>query len=64
MQENSINNLLDKLKKSRNKPAFSVPRTGIEPAPTKVDMALNHARLPFPPSGLLEWGKNSIFYFT
>ncbi len=28
-----------------------VPRRGLEPPPTCVDMDLNHARLPIPPPG-------------
>ncbi len=44
-----INSLKGLIRIKKNK---VVPRTGIEPAPTNVDMALNHARLPIPPPGL------------
>ncbi len=40
-----------------------VPRTGIEPAPTSVDMALNHARLPIPPSGQFYLRTFRFFYY-
>ena len=32
-----------------------VPRRGLEPPPTCVDMDLNHARLPIPPPGHTMW---------
>ena len=39
---------------------YSVPRTGVEPAQPFGYMALNHARLPIPPPGLLYLQKTEM----